>query len=113
LLTYVSATNPNRRRSLTLAVLALLTFAIAPPWLLPCGNSRELHWSWWQEIVGDSYALIGLAALAQTALKNLLPVLKCLGPGTASIPAAQHDQQLGAIPPHARDDAAGVLIGRG
>jgi alpha-1,2-mannosyltransferase len=108
LLVYVSATNPNRRRSLTLAVLALLTFVIAPHWLLPSGNGRELHWSWWQEIVGDSYALIGLAALAQAALKNLLPVLKRLGPGTAGTPAAQHDQELGPIPPHARDDVAAI-----
>jgi hypothetical protein len=54
-------------------VLALLIFAIAPHWLLPSGDGRELHWSWWQQAVGDSYTLIGLAALALAAIKSLLP----------------------------------------
>jgi len=73
LLTYLATTNPNRRWPPMPAVLALLTFAIAPPWLLPCGSGRELHWSWWQQVVGDSYALIGLAFLSQVAIKRLLP----------------------------------------
>lgn len=46
LLTYLATTNPNRRRPSASAVLALLTFAIAPHWLLPAGGSRELYWSW-------------------------------------------------------------------
>jgi alpha-1,2-mannosyltransferase len=73
LLTCLSTTNPNRRRPPTFAVLALLTFAIAPHWLLPSGGGRELHWSWWQQAAGDSYALTGLAALTQAAIKKLLP----------------------------------------
>ena len=73
LLTYLATTNPNRRWPPMPAVLALLTFAIAPPWLLPCGSGRELHWSWWQQTAGDCYALIGLAFLSQVAIKRLLP----------------------------------------
>ncbi len=81
LLTCLAATDPSRRRPPVLAVLALLTFAIAPHWLLPSGGGRELHWSWWQQAVGDSYALIGLAALTRATVKNLLPRPKREGPG--------------------------------
>src|SRR5215472_174292 len=73
LLTCLSGTKPKRRRPPALAVLALLTFAIAPHWLLPFGGGRELHWSWWQQAVGDSYVLIGLAALIQAAIRNVPP----------------------------------------
>ncbi len=47
LLTYLATTHPNRRRPPASAVLALLTFAIAPHWLVPSGGGRELHWSCW------------------------------------------------------------------
>lgn len=106
LLTCLSATTPNRRRSLTFAVLALLTFAIAPHWLLPSGGGRELHWAWWQQAVGDSYALIALAALTQAAVKNLLPGPKRRGPGTAGTLAAPHDRELGPVPSKTRDDVS-------
>src|SRR5215472_4492253 len=82
LLTCLSS-NPKRRRPPTFAVLALLTFAIAPHWLFPSGDGRELHWSCWQQAMGDSYALIGLAVLTQAAITNLLPRMKRRGPGTA------------------------------
>src|SRR5215831_19364799 len=100
------AANPNRRRPPTFAVLALLTFAIAPHWLLPSGDGRELHWSWWQQAVGDSYALIALAALTQAAVKNLLPGPKRRGPGAAGTLAAPHDRELGPVPSKTRDDVS-------
>jgi alpha-1,2-mannosyltransferase len=106
LLTYLSTTNPNRRRPPACAVLALLTFASAPHWLLPSGGGRELHWSWWQQAAGDSYALIGLAALTHAAITNLRPRPKRRGPGTAGTLAAPHDQELGPVPSHTRDDAS-------
>lgn len=86
-------------------VLALLTFAIGPHWLLPAGAGREPHWSWWQQALGDSYALIGLAALTQAAIKNLVPRQKRGGPGTAGTLAAPHDQEPGPVPSETRDDA--------
>jgi len=106
LLTYLSTTNPHRRWPSMFAVLALLTFVIAPHWLLASGAGRELHWSWWQQAAGDSYALIGLAALAQAAIRNFLPRPKRRGPGTAGTLAAAHDQELGPVPSDARDDAS-------
>jgi alpha-1,2-mannosyltransferase len=105
LLTCLAATGPNQRRLLGCAVLALLTFAIAPHWLLPSGGGRELHWSWWQQALGDSYALIALAALARAAINSLLTRPKLWGPGTAGTLAAPHKRELGPVPSQTRDDA--------
>lgn len=96
LLTCLSTVSPNRRPP-AFAVLALLTFAVGPHWLLPFGDGRELHWSWWQQAVGDSYALTGVAVLTRAAIKDLLPRPKRADPGTAGTPAA-HDQELEPIP---------------
>jgi alpha-1,2-mannosyltransferase len=105
LLTCLSS-NPKRRRLLAFPVLALLIFAIAPHWLLPSGDGRELHWSWWQQAVGDSYVLIGFAALTQAAVTNLLPRPKRRGPGTAGTLAAPYEKELGPVPSRTRDDAS-------
>jgi hypothetical protein len=105
LLTYLATTNPNRRRPPASAVLALLTFAIAPHWLLPAGGGRELYWSWWQQAMGDSYALIALAALTQAAIKHLLPRPKPWDLGAAGRQAAPHDQEPGPVRSETRDDA--------
>ena len=94
LLTYLATTNPNRRRPPTVAVLALLIFAIAPHWLLPTGGGRELHWAWWQQAAGDSYTLTGLAALTHAASSRLLPRPEHRYPGPASASATPHDQEL-------------------
>jgi alpha-1,2-mannosyltransferase len=107
LFTCFSTASSNRgRRPSAFAVLALLTFAIAPHWLLPFGSGRELHWSWWQQAVGDSYALTALTALTWAAIKNLLPRPKRRGPGTAGTLAAPHDQELEPIPSQTRDDTS-------
>jgi hypothetical protein len=98
--------HPDRRRPSTFAVLALLIFAIAPHWLLPSGDGRELHWSWWQQVVGDSYTLIGLAALTLAAIKSLLPRPERLGLATAVRLAATRDQELRPVPSETRDDAS-------
>ena len=58
-------------------------------------------WSWWQQAVGDSYTLLGLAALALAAIKSLLP-----RPGIAGAPAATRDQELGPVPSESSDDAS-------
>jgi alpha-1,2-mannosyltransferase len=106
LLTCLATANRNRRWPPVFAVLALLTFAIAPHWLLPSGGGRELHWSWWQQAVGDSYTLIGLAVLTQAAIKNSLPSPKRWRRGPAGTLAATRGQELRPVPPEAPDDAS-------
>jgi alpha-1,2-mannosyltransferase len=110
LVTCLATTGPNRRRPPAIAILALLTFAIAPHSLLPYGNGRELHWSWWQHAAGDSYALIALAALTRAAIKDLLPRPSRRRPGTPGTLAAVHDQELRRVPSETLDDA-GVPAG--
>jgi alpha-1,2-mannosyltransferase len=106
LLTCLCTTSPNRRRPPTLAVFALLTFAIAPHCLLPSGSGHELHWAWWQQAVGDSYALIGLAALTWAAISNLLPRPIRRAAGAAGTVAASHDQELSPALSETRDDVS-------
>jgi alpha-1,2-mannosyltransferase len=106
LLTCLGITHPNRRRPPMLAVLALLTFAIAPHCRLPSGGGRELHWAWWQQAAGDSYALLALAVLTGAAINNLLPRPRRWGPGTAGPLATVHDEELGQVLPETRDDAS-------
>jgi alpha-1,2-mannosyltransferase len=106
LFTCLAATNPHHWRPPALAGLALLTFAIAPHWLLPSGGGQELHWSWWQQAVGDSYVLIGLAALTQAAITNLPPHRKPLDPGRTDTLAAPRNRELGPVPPQTPDNAS-------
>ena len=108
LLTYLATTTPNRRPPPAAAILALLIFAVAPHWLLPAGAGRELHWAWWQQAVGDSYTLTGLAALIHAAITNVLSHPQRRGPGTAGTLAAPHDHELAPVPSQARDDARGL-----
>jgi alpha-1,2-mannosyltransferase len=106
LLTCLTATNASRRRPPAFAVLALLTFAIAPHWLLPSGGGRELHWAWWQQAAGDSYALLGLAALTQAGLKHLLLRPKPGDPGATGTLTTPHGQEYGLIPSKTDDSTS-------
>lgn len=38
-------------------------FALGPHWLLPAAGDRELAWTWWQHLVGNTYVWLGLAFL--------------------------------------------------
>jgi alpha-1,2-mannosyltransferase len=105
LLTGLATTHPNRRRPPASAVLAVLTFAIAPHWLLPTGGGRELHWPWWQQAVGDSCALTALAALTRAAINHLPPRPKPCDPGPAGDQAAPHDQKPAPVRSGTRHDA--------
>ena len=39
-------------------------FALGLHWWLPTAGDRELKWSWWQHVVGNSYVWLGIAFLA-------------------------------------------------
>ncbi|WP_344419213.1 glycosyltransferase 87 family protein [Amycolatopsis minnesotensis] len=55
-----------RGRALTAAVL--LVYAVGAHAYLPDGGA-ELNWAWWQHLLGSSYVLVGLGALAVLALR--------------------------------------------
>jgi alpha-1,2-mannosyltransferase len=43
-------------------------FAVGPHWLLPTAGDRELAWTWWQHLVGNTYVWLGLAFLCWCAV---------------------------------------------
>lgn len=45
-----------------------VVFAVGPHWLLPARQDRELSWTWWQHLVGNSYVWLTVAALIVGAL---------------------------------------------
>jgi len=36
---------------------------VSPPWLLPNNGDAELHWAPWEQVAGDSYAIIAVTLL--------------------------------------------------
>lgn len=44
--------------------LVVVVFVIAPYRLLPSSHLAYLHWNWWQQIIGNSYVLLGIALLS-------------------------------------------------
>ena len=66
-------------------------------------GGRELHWAWWQQAAGDSYALTGLAALIHAASNSLLPRPKHRDPGPTGMLAQSHHHEPGPGPSQTRD----------
>ena len=52
---------------LVLTAGGLALFCISPRWKLPYGRSRELEWSWVQQLIGSCYVWFGLAVLVYAA----------------------------------------------
>jgi alpha-1,2-mannosyltransferase len=50
-----------------LAGCGAVIFYLAPPWLLPWGDHRELHWTAWQQVAGSSYVVFALIVLLLAA----------------------------------------------
>jgi alpha-1,2-mannosyltransferase len=42
---------------------------------LPHGDDRELHWTWWQHVLGNSYLLAALTFLVWTAVTHRKPAM--------------------------------------
>lgn len=38
-------------------------FMVSPPWLLPHYGNAELQWAPWEQVAGDSYAIIAVTVL--------------------------------------------------
>ncbi|WP_211768009.1 glycosyltransferase 87 family protein [Kutzneria sp. CA-103260] len=51
-------------------VLAALLFAIGPFWLLPQSDNRELLWTPWQQLLGNSYVWFGVALVLVEAVRG-------------------------------------------
>ncbi|TVT59488.1 DUF2029 domain-containing protein [Amycolatopsis rhizosphaerae] len=53
------------------AVLMAGVFALGPHSFLPQLHGLELHWTWWQHLLGSSYVLIAVAVLIRLAVRPL------------------------------------------
>ncbi len=58
----------RRPRLAWAAVPLVLLFVVAPQWLLPYRDGRELRWHWWQHLVGNAYVWTALAVLVALVL---------------------------------------------
>lgn len=58
----------HRRQLLLVAGLPVVAvFTTGPPWLFPSDNDLEKHWTSWQQLIGNSYVLIGVLFLVLVA----------------------------------------------
>lgn len=63
----------GRRGGLILAGCGLIVFAAAPQWWFASGGDRELHWTAWQQVLGDSYVILAASVLLFGACRRLPP----------------------------------------
>jgi alpha-1,2-mannosyltransferase len=75
----------NRRHAGILA--ALVVVFVAGQRFLPHAEDRELAWTWWQHVLGNSYLLVGLAFLVWSVTRRPVPVVLTV-PAHATVPAA-------------------------
>ncbi|MEV6236087.1 glycosyltransferase 87 family protein [Lentzea sp. NPDC051838] len=81
-----------------IAVVAV--FAVGPHWLLPTTGDKELAWTWWQHLVGNSYVWLALAFLgwcAVAARRHRSP-----DPGEVSTASGYLVAGAGSLPSNAR-----------
>ncbi|MFJ4650846.1 glycosyltransferase family 87 protein [Nocardia sp. NPDC088792] len=71
-----ATTHPGRGPVIAIAAFAAV-FLIGPG-LVPNGDHRELHWSWWEHALGDVY-IIATAALLAVGLWQLLRLRSRVG----------------------------------
>jgi len=77
------------RGRVRIAVVAV--FAVGPHWLLPTAGDRELAWTWWQHLAGNTYVWLALAFLAWCVVE------------------ARRYRSPGAVKPVDRDGPAGYF----
>jgi alpha-1,2-mannosyltransferase len=88
------------RERLKIAGLALLTvvFLMGPLLLFPVDHGLEMHWGWWENLIGDSYLLITLGFVVWSAL----PRRTKAEPAAAELPAARAETADSAAADSAR-----------
>ncbi|SFA75286.1 alpha-1,2-mannosyltransferase [Amycolatopsis marina] len=57
-------------RTRVLLALVGLVFVIGPHTFMPQLHEVELHWMWWQHLLGSSYVLVGLTSLIWLSLRR-------------------------------------------
>jgi alpha-1,2-mannosyltransferase len=72
----LAAYRARNRRALALSAAGLALFLASPQWWFPDTAGRELHWGWWEQLIGSAYVWVALGVLVVSALgyaPNLLP----------------------------------------
>jgi alpha-1,2-mannosyltransferase len=72
----LAAYRARNRRAFALAASGLALFLASPQWWFPGTENRELHWGWWEQVLGSTYVWVALGVLVAAALgyaPNLLP----------------------------------------
>jgi len=70
---FVGVTRLYRNPPALAALAATAVVFLAGQRYLPHGNDLELHWTWWQHVLGNSYLLVALAFLVWTAAAHRKP----------------------------------------
>jgi alpha-1,2-mannosyltransferase len=84
--------------AIALLFSGLLLVYLGPQWWFPDTDDRELHWAFWQQIVGSAYVFYGIVVLITAAVMRHRPVVGG-GASTESVPAeddATEDAAQGA-----------------
>ncbi|MDT7785141.1 MAG: alpha,2-mannosyltransferase [Pseudonocardiales bacterium] len=75
-------------------------FAVGPHWLLPTTANKELEWTWWQHLIGNSYVWLALAFLGWCAVQAKRH--RSPGHGEVRNPDGYLDAGAGSLPSNAR-----------
>ena len=67
----VYAVRSGRRRLLVWSCAGIALFVSAPQFWFPHTNGRELHWAWWEQVIGSAYVWVAVAAIAVTAYPEI------------------------------------------
>jgi alpha-1,2-mannosyltransferase len=61
--------------AIALTLSGMLLVYLAPQWWFPNTEDRELHWAFWQQIVGSAYVYYGVVLLITATVMRYRPVL--------------------------------------
>lgn len=64
----MAAYRARNRTALALFGGGLTLFLASPQWWFPATQNRELHWAWWEQVIGSAYVWAALGALVAVAL---------------------------------------------
>jgi len=64
----VASYRARNRRALAFSCAGLALFLASPQWWFPTTENRELHWAWWEQLIGSAYVWAALGVLVAAAL---------------------------------------------